>query len=153
MGLFNRKKKVEEKEIVIPEIPHEHTFKDMPWYMNTYYSEGEKSAKYEIYEPYICITCGERKNILLEERHWNGITPEQREKFYQRVRSRYKKYLKPRAIVEDMINNIILVKDAQRLNMIEKMYGFPHQNVGTSAETNQTKDTEFKINLPERDSK
>ena len=154
MGLFNRKKKIEDtKEIIIPELPHTHTWKDMPWYMNTTYSECDKSANYEIYEPYICITCGERKNVLLEERHWKGLTSEQREEFYQKVRARYKKYLKPRAIVEDMINNIILVKDAQRLNMIEKMYGFPHQNVGTSAETQQVKDTEFKINLPERDNR
>ena len=150
MRLFNRKKKSEEKEFIIPEIPHEHTWKDMPWYMDISYSERDNTASYEIIEPYICITCGERKNVNLEHRHWSGVTPEIREKFYQKVRNRYKKYLKPRAIVEDMINNILLVKDAERLNMIEKMYGFPHQNIGTSAEMKQVKDTDFKINLPER---
>ena len=153
MKLFNKKKKIEEKKFEIPKLPHEHTWKDMPWYMDIAYSEQDRTANYEIIEPYICITCGERKNITLEERSWRGITPEAREKFYQKVRNRYKKYLKPRAVVEDMINNIILVKDAQRLNMIEKMYGFPHQNVGTSAEMQQVKETEFKINLPERDNR
>lgn len=152
---WKKKKEKEEKDekIITPEITHQCVFKDLPWYMTTYYSEANRTARYEIKEPYVCVLCGSRRDVLLEERHWEGITPEQREKFYQRVRSRYKKYLKPRAIVEDMINNIILVKDAQRLNMIEKMYGFPHQNVGTSAEMQQIKDTDFKIILPERDNK
>ena len=52
-----------------------------------------------------------------------------------------------------MINNILLVKDPERLAMLEEMRGIPHKNVGTSAEMKMVKDTEFKISLPERDKK
>lgn len=150
MGLFNRKKKVAEEEFVIPEIPHKHTWKDMPWYLTYSYNGGASKVEYSIIEPYICITCGERKNVELESRNFSGIDYKEGMEFVKAVEKKYKEYLKPRAVVEDMINNIILVKDASRLNMIEKIYGFPYQNIGTSAEMKQIKDTDFKINLPER---
>lgn len=153
--LFHKKKKtdIQDKDFIIPEIKHEHTWKDMPWYMEVEYSGTEHTASYHIIEPYICITCGERKNICLEKECWQHIDSETRDKYYMKIRRKYKKYLKPRAIVEDMINNILLVKDAQRLNMLERLQGLPHQNVGTSAEMEQVKESPYKINIPERDNK
>jgi hypothetical protein len=148
MGLFNRKKKEDKAATVeIPTISHEHTWKDMPWYMSISYSEKDNTASYEIIEPYICITCGERKNVNLEHRYWSGVTPEIREKLYQKVRNRYKKYLKPRAIVEDMINNILLVKDPNHLDMVEEMRGTPHRGCGTSSamRTRNTNTDKFKV--------
>lgn len=148
MGLFSRKKK--QKDLIIPNVPHEHIWKDMPWYMEYGYNGGNKTAEYKIIEPYICVTCGERKNVTLEQETYTNISVDAREKIFRKVRNRYKNYMKPRAIVEDMINNIILVKDPQRLAMLEKMQGSPHKNCGTSAEMRPVKETEFKINLPER---
>ena len=144
MGIFSRKKKETEqpKDIDWGKMLHEHTWKDMPWYMDVAYNSTNKTASYKIIEPYICITCGERKNIVLEEEGWSNIDSEWREKYFTRVRRRYKKYLKPKAIVEDMINNILLVKDPSRLEMIEKMRGTPHQNCGTSAEMKQVFETD-----------
>ena len=86
----------------------------------------------------------------MEEEDYSNIGVEEREAIFKRVRNRYKKYLKPRAVVEDMINNILLVKDPERLAMFEEMRGSPHKNCGSSAEMKMIKDTEFKINLPER---
>jgi len=136
MGIFTRKK-MTEYEPVFPELKHEHTWKDMPWYMETEYSSTEHTAQYEIIEPYICLTCGERKNVKLEGTRWTNITPDAREDEYAAVRKRYKKYLKPRAVVEDMINNILLVKDPDHLEMVENMRGTPHKRCGTSAEMKQ----------------
>ena len=134
MGLFNRKKKEGKAATVeIPAIPHEHTFKDMPWYMVVYYNTSERTAGYRIIEPYICITCGERENKTLEEIEWTNIGREEREKEYQRVKNKYRSYLKPRAIIEDMINNILLVKDPNHLDMVEEMRGTPHRGCGTSS--------------------
>lgn len=144
MKLFNRKKK--QKELVIPNIPHEHTWKDMPWYMDVRYNGENKTAGYEIIEPYICVTCGERKNIRLESEDWSNISAQERERIYSKIRNRYKKYLKPRAVVEDMINNILLVKDPDYLDMVEEMRGLPHRKCGTSAEM-ERQDTDFKIEL------
>lgn len=143
MGIFNKKKKEQPKEdfkLEIPQLPHEHVWKDMPWYMGTYYSGTNHTAGYKVVEPYICITCGERKNVVLEEMEWSNISSEDREKEYTAVRKRYKRYLKPRAIVEDMINNILLVKDPNYLDTVEVMRGTPHRRCGTSAEMKQVID-------------
>ena len=146
MGIFNRKKMATELPFI--KIKHEHIWKDMPWYMEVEYNGAEAYASYRIIEPYICIGCGERKDVCLEKERWNNIDSETREKYYNKIRHKYRKYLKPRAVVEDMINNILLVKDAGRLNMVEKMYGIPHQNCGTSAEMKQKLD-DFKIKFDE----
>lgn len=143
MGIFNRKPKVNTIHAI--ELKHEHIFKDFPWYMEINYDSQERTAKYRIIEPYVCITCGERENKVLENNVWTNISSEEREKIYNRVRNKYKKYLKPRAVVEDMINNVLLVKDPERLEMLEKMRGTPHIGCGTSSKMN--KDIEFKIEL------
>ena len=150
MGLFSKKKK--QKELIIPNIPHEHTWKDMPWYMEVRYNGENKTAGYEIIEPYICVTCGERKNIRLESEDWSNISAQEREKIYSKIRNKYKKYLKPRAVVEDMINNILLVKDPDYLDMVEEMRGLPHRKCGTSAEM-ERQDTDFKIELTRKKKK
>jgi hypothetical protein len=134
MKLFNRKKNRTVDEFTIPEVPHQHVWKDMPWYMGVHYNGTNKTAGYKIVEPYICITCGERKNITLEEEDYSNISSDERELIFSKVRSRYKKYIKPRAVVEDMINNILLVKDPDYLNTVEVMRGTPHRKCGTSAE-------------------
>ena len=146
-----RKKKEEKSEapLVIPEIPHVCVMKDMPWYMETLYNGNDKWASYSIIEPYICIAgCGKRENKVLEKETWRNISVEQREKEYAAIRKRYKKYLKPRAVVEDMINNILLVKDPQYLDMVEEMRGTPHRKCGTSAEMIQVKeDNHYRIEV------
>ena len=139
MWPFKKKKEEQTQEsLVIPEIPHTCVFKDMPWYMNTSYNGPNKTAEYEIIEPYICISgCGKRIDKVLEHNSWSNIDEDTREKYYARIRKRYKQYIKPRAVVEDMINNILLVKDPEYLDMVETMRGLPHRRCGTSAEMNQ----------------
>lgn len=148
MGIFSRKKKNTEEENPKLEFKfkHEHVFKDMPWYMEVQYDGAEKTASYQIIESYICITCGERQNKVLEKESWQGITVDAREKEYEAIRKRYHKYLRPRAVVEDMINNILLVKDPGRLEMLEKMRGTPHSGCGTSSKMKN--DPHYKIEVP-----
>ena len=129
MGLFNRKKK--ELRVEVPK--HKHIWKDMPWYMDVYYSGTNRTASYKIIEPYVCITCGERKNITLERNTWENIDSDIREKYYKEIEEKYAQYLKPIAVVEDMINDIQLVKDPHLLHMMELRYGTPHMGCGTSA--------------------
>lgn len=139
MGIFSRKKdtSIPQYEPVFPEIKHEHTWKDLPWYMEVEYNGAKNTAQYEIIEPYICITCGERKNVVLEKSAWQNISSSDRDEKYKEIYKRYKKYLKPRAVVEDMINNILLVKDPEHLEMVENIRGIPHKKCGTSAEMKQ----------------
>ncbi len=147
MGIFHRKKVADQPptyELAIPEIKHEHTWKDMPWYMEITYNTGNRTASYEIIEPYICVTCGERRDKILEKTSWAGISAKERDEEYEKVRKLYSKYLKPKAVVEDMINNILLVKDPSYLQMVEKMRGIPHSGCGTSSTMSKS---DFKVEL------
>lgn len=143
---FGKKKKKEQEDFQFPEIKHTHTFKDMPWYMDVTYNGTLRTAGYTIIEPYICVVCGERKNVVLERANYSDISVNERRKIFSDVRHRYKEFLKPRAIVEDMINNILLVKDINHLNMVEEMRGLPHRNCGTSANM-KTLETDYKIKV------
>ena len=136
MWFFKHKEKQEDIP-VLPTFEHEHTWKDMPWYMEINYNTSNKTASYEIIEPYICVTCGERNDKILEKTSWAGISAKARDEEYEKVRKLYSKYLKPKAVVEDMINNILLVKDPGHLEMVENMRGTPHKRCGTSAEMKQ----------------
>lgn len=145
MGIFRRKKKEqlrEETDITFTSPTHVCVMKDMPWYMITSYNGRAKTASYQIIEPYICIAgCEKRVDKVLQKESWENISPEERERCYAEVRKRFKKYLRPRAVVEDMINNIFLVKDPDYLEMIEKMRGLPHSGCGTSSRMPRQDDT------------
>ena len=129
MGLFNRKKETPQP------ILHEHTWKDMPWYLERTFDPDKNIGECRIIEPYICIVCGARKNIPLENYVWQGLTSAQRDFRVQAIMEKYKDYLQPRAVVEDMINNILLVKDVHHLHMMEERMGLPYRGVGTSEKT------------------
>ena len=136
MGLFNRKKPT--STIEIPALKHEHVWKDMPWYMETWYSGTEHKASYYIKEPYVCVICGERKDVTLEKEEWSNITVKDREETYKEIRNKYAQYLKPRAVVEDMINDIQYVKDTEHLAMVELLLNSLHQGVGSSSKNKAT---------------
>jgi len=152
MGIFSWKKKDGDTttifDVVVP--PHEHTWKDLPWYMEVGYDGPAKWAEYRIIEPYICVTCGEVKRKVLEQESWTRINAKDREEFYDKIRETYKDYLKPRAVVEDMILNIQLVKDPAHLAMVEKLNGTPHQGCGTSSKMDWSKNSEYKIKLGDK---
>ena len=136
------------KEIQEPK-QHECVMKDFPWYMEVHYNGSNKTASYKIIEPYVCISgCGKRIDKVLESDSWTNISTNEREKEYNQIRQRYKKYLKPRAVVEDMINNVLLVKDPGRLELMERFYGLPHQRCGTSSTMAQPKTSTQKPDIP-----
>ena len=130
MGLFNRKKK--NAFDTLANVPHEHVWKDFPWYMVTDYSGVNQTAEYSVIEPYVCLTCGERKNVILDHTAWSHIKSDDREEEFAAVRKELGDKLKPRAVVEDMINDTVLVKNPNYVAMLEKIHGLPHPNVGTS---------------------
>jgi len=148
MGLFSRKRKKEPEIIPIITPAHEHCWKDLPWYMETEYNGMHKTAGYQIIEEYICITCGEVKKKVLEEEHWSNITSQEREEAYSDIHKRYKEYLRPKAVVKDMINDIQLVQDAEKLRLMEKLHSIPHPNVGNAKQNIPMKiDTVPKIEM------
>lgn len=121
MGLFKRKKKGEEQpvEIYKPKTC-QHKWRDFPWFIEYGRRVNGYSYKYfvTVYEPYVCIYCKERKNVPLENFESSNYTSIETEK--RRFENEYKDYIKPRAVVEDMINDMQLV-DRQWLKIVDKL--------------------------------
>lgn len=130
MGFFNRKKP---RSIEIPEIKHEHTWKDMPWYLTFSYNGETQRAEFEVIEPYVCIVCGERKDIQLDSENWSNISYKQYLSILDRLEKKYADYIKPRAVVEDMISDIKYVKDTEHLEMVERLLNTLYRGAGTSS--------------------
>ena len=117
MWLFNKKKKVEET----PKPICQHKYKDFPWYMDSSYNMDTKTAWVRIYEPYVCIHCGHRKDILLEEVTRMGSSFEETEELKEEIWLDYEDKLQLKAIVEDMINDMVLV-DKKYIEIYEKLH-------------------------------
>lgn len=119
-----KKKKPEANPAVTPTPkPCQHTWKDFPWYIvGTYtkYPNGS-SYQYDVIEPYVCIYCGKRENKTLEHIERTNISIHDADQLLQDAYEQYQDYCKPRAIVEDMINDFQLV-DPQTLYYYEMLH-------------------------------
>ena len=137
MSIF-RKKRKQEPEAAPIRSPCEifgHTWKDFPPYLEYNYRQGEE-CNIKIIESYVCICCKQRVNETIGQR---TIISFSRDSFFKEVnciKNKYKKFLKPRAIVEDMIHDAIYV-DREKLEAWERLHG----------NTTQEK-KEFELKLP-----
>lgn len=119
--LWWKKKKQEKKEpseVITPKCPH--TWKDFPWYMVAKYYANMNSGIYVIYEPYVCVHCHERKDVELTKIEMQDVSYKQFDKIVNEAFDRSEKHMKPREIVEDMINDFLFV-DREKLAIIEKI--------------------------------
>lgn len=101
-----------------------HTWKDFPWYIEGRYSKyasGSSNYTMEVKEPYVCIYCGKREDKLLERIERDNITLQQADEILQNTTAMYTEYCKPRAVIEDMINDFKLV-DPQTLYYYELLH-------------------------------
>lgn len=83
------------------------------------YYTASKSYNMIIYEPYVCIHCKQRKNIILNKVYRTNETWENCIKEEEAIEERYKDHIKPRCIVEDMIHDFQLI-DRAYLDAFEK---------------------------------
>lgn len=107
--MFGRKKKSTQSQLPNQPVvlPCNHKWEDFDWYIN--FSVNGKTLEYAIFEPYVCIHCKERKDVILEGT--TSITASSNEAAWselEKIKSRYPK-IKDRAIVEDEINDAQLV--------------------------------------------
>lgn len=104
------RKKAEVPKVIEPR-PCQHKYKDFPWYVEGKYDYNTCLETIHVIEPYVCILCGHRKDVILDtvSRYYSQF--EDAEKFYENFRNNvaYAEKIKPRAIVEDMINDMSLV--------------------------------------------
>ena len=112
MGFFKKK----------PSPKHcNHKWKDFKWDIEaTYYYSSDNSFNIKIIEPYVCIYCKERKNVILKEYNSACCTEREANNIYNNWEKRYSGNLEDRAIIEDKINDMILV-DREYLELYNKV--------------------------------
>ena len=114
-----------------------HKFQDFPWYLDyeiiTRYYSSENRLTYDLIEPYVCIHCGLRKDKILEHKVIIGKAPEAMNRIIQKIEKQYHDRIKPKPIVEDMINDLQLV-DVEHLRWYHYLNGT--QDPSTSREQN-----------------
>lgn len=124
MWFFNKNKNNNSIPFVAPAEKHEHKWRDFSWYQISKWRDGYYDVY--IYEPYVCVTCKERKNVeLLHEcgyctfKNFNDVI--------KRILSPYANRLKPRAVVEDEVNDAILV-DKEFVDAWDKLHKMNEDN-------------------------
>lgn len=125
-----KKKKKVNPEYIPPAAPKRecnHKYKDFAWYASGTYDVATKTYTGQIYEPYVCIYCGHRKDILLEDTCCHPLSYEEAKKTHDQFQEPYEKQLKARAFVEDEINDMILV-DREYLNIYMMLHGQENKN-------------------------
>ncbi len=112
MWPFKKKK----QEITTTKEPPEcvHKYKDFPWYIESHtynYPNSRKTIDYEIkiMEPYVCVKCYHRKDIVLATHAGRHTTYENYWSTIQELEKQYKDKIKSRPEIEDEINDMILV--------------------------------------------
>lgn len=115
MCLFRKKKRQEDPALAMLEtMKCLHKFQDFPWYIEGLFKFCDYDFNYgkqtiSIYKPYVCIHCKERKDVLLQEMHNAHMTEAEGDQWYNAVRKQYAEHIKPRPVVEAMINDMQLV--------------------------------------------
>lgn len=110
---FLDKNKNEERHSTPQSINCQHKFQDFPWYLESNMYTGTYTSQnrlvYKLIEPYVCIYCGERRDIVLEQREITGYSKSDMKKMIENVQETYSDRIKPRAIIEDMVNDLKMV--------------------------------------------
>lgn len=114
MGIFNRKKKEQIKQRVC-----NHKWKDFHWYLEATYFKDDGGFQIKVIEPYVCIYCKERKDVVLREQR-TYCTRKEASEICDNWEEKYQEHLKDKALVEDEIHDMILV-DKEYLELYNKV--------------------------------
>ena len=84
-----------------------HKFKDFDWYISREYNCCNGNYKIKVCEPYVCIKCHYREDIELHIIYGSGYDAYKKDT--EIVKKMYEKKIKPKAIIEDEINDMLMV--------------------------------------------
>lgn len=135
--MFNIFKKRKGSQSEAPSLPVPeciHTWKDFPWYMTEKWEENIENGPQNhfdynyprgnltliIFEPYVCAHCHERKDVRLSNCVQYNIPFNKTDEVIKQFTEKYKGYIQPVAVVEDMINDFIYV-DREKLDILNKL--------------------------------
>lgn len=116
--------KKKEPPALIKPPPCNHKWKDFPWYTIESYDYSSRVVCFSVYEPYVCIYCKERKDVCLEKHKRFVGSRLNADKYIIKRKEELGSNWKPRAIVEDMINDFQLV-DREHLKIAEALRSGP----------------------------
>ena len=97
----------------------DHKWRDFDWYIE--YCTRNNGVDYTITEPYLCIHCGERKNVILEKGHIKLDDGDTEASIVSELINMYPK-LRMKAIVEDEVHDAALV-DREYLRIADYLRG------------------------------
>ena len=108
----NKSPTIETPTIVDTKPVCSHKYRDFHWYIEGEY-RAHSPTKFEIriIEPYVCVWCGNRKNQVLQTvtREGQYATKNEMANITQSLIDTYGDKIRPRAFVEDEINDMQLV--------------------------------------------
>lgn len=125
--MFKKKKKreapvIEQKPITF-EFKCPHTWQDFDWYIKSQY--GNNTVTIQLYEPYVCISCKERMDKLLEQKTFPNIKSlAEAEQIIKSYVEQYGGRIKPKPIVEDQVNDFQFI-DRHFLEVVKRIYHLP----------------------------
>lgn len=121
MGFWDWGKKKKAKPAEPVERKCNHKWQDFPWYVEAIYYEDMRKFSLSIKEPYVCIHCKQRKDIVLHHIERTGYSWQQAESLLDECDAKYGQYCKPRPVIEDMIHDMQLV-DRQYLEILKSLH-------------------------------
>ena len=98
-----------------------HKFKDFPWYMSSAYHLGTDRLEATIIEPYVCLLCKERKDVLLQRYSHYEPSHKKADEWLANEIAEFKDRILPKPVVEDMIADTQLV-DREFLKYYEMVH-------------------------------
>ena len=120
MGFWSWRKKLKNSDKPV-EFKCNHKWQDFPWYMQATYYEDIHKFEIKLIEPYVCVHCKERKDVILHHLVRDNYSWDDAEKLVDDCWEKYGKYCKDRPIIEDMIHDMQLV-DRQYLEILKNLH-------------------------------
>ena len=120
MGFWSWGKKSKSTDKPV-EFKCNHKWQDFPWYMQATYYAGTREFEIKLIEPYVCVHCKERKDVVLHRVERENYSWDDAEKLVDECWEKYGQYCKDRPIIEDMINDMQLV-DRQYLEILKSLH-------------------------------
>lgn len=126
MSWFRKKKNEEPAPAAEPvkswcERTGKHLYEDLPWYLLYYYNADEHQSEFEIHEVYVCHLCHDVKDVLLSSYTMAANSLKQHNSNLESMEEKYGAYLKPHAVVMDMVQDMINL-DKERLKIWKEIH-------------------------------
>jgi hypothetical protein len=150
MSWFKKKKELNDIKTDTSILPDQRKCKHIWWdsdpffefSWNVYQNESNRKKnkkeqlgrlRIKIIESYVCCNCGERHNESLQETEIEDITRDQALEEIHKTKEEYKDFCRPRAKVEDEINDLIYKIDR---NLLQTLAIYQPYKVGSVINSN-----------------